>query len=374
MSSRRIAMLLSNDFSSDPRVEKEALALADDGWQVTVIAWGRSGRLPEREGRARYDVIRTGPRAPYGSGLRSVTLFRRFWQDAAAQARELAPAAVHCHDLDTAPAGLAAVRGVPSAKLVLDLHEMYRESRMVPTGAVTGPLARIAVDAIERRALARADLLVLAAPAFEDRYRGFSPRVIVENAPDAEMFVPVEHDSDGLRVCYAGQKRYAASLEALIDAVGADERLSAVIAGGGVAEAEIDRYASGRSRIEVTGQFAYGELPGIYARCDAVFAVYDSAVGNIGLTIPVKALEGMASGLPVIVNEGTWFGRFVVANRAGVAVARGDDAGAIGAALRLLADDPEGARRMGRNGRALIESGLNWHDASMRLVSAYCAL
>lgn len=375
MSQPRVVMLLSNDFSSDPRVEKEAVALAAAGWSVTVIAWCRTGRFPEQENQAGVDIVRVGPVAPYGSGPRSLPLFRQFWRNAADAAVKLAPRVVHCHDMDTAWAGLSAVKRLGGdTKLVLDFHEMYRESRMVPKGRITGPVGRAAIDMIERRALKRADLLVLAVPGFEERYGAFEPRVVVENAPDHTRFVPrPDVARDGLRVCYIGQKRYVNSLRELMEAVQGDGRLSAFIAGGGVAEKTVDEMARDYERVEISGHFTYAETPALYEGCSAVYAVYDQHVGNIRLAVPVKALEGMAAGLPVITNRDTWFGRFIVAEKAGVVV-EGGDVEELTAALVALADDPEGAAAMGARGRAIIEDRLNWTCAVNRLVEAYSRL
>jgi hypothetical protein len=76
----RIAMVLSNPCSPDPRVEKEAAALSTAGHEVIVVAWDRAGGLPEAEKKDGFSVVRTGPRARYGGGLSSIGRFRRFWR------------------------------------------------------------------------------------------------------------------------------------------------------------------------------------------------------------------------------------------------------------------------------------------------------
>lgn len=374
MSARSVAMIVSNEMLSDPRVEKEAAALAAAGWKVTAVAWGRSGTAPAKETRGSLDIVRTGPVAPYGAGLKSLGLFRAFWADAAREVVALRPDVVHCHDMDTASAGLAALKELPaSTKLVLDWHELYRESRMIPRKPLLRRVAQAFVDRLERKAHARASLLIVAAPAMvEERYAAFERVLVVENAPDAERFTPSDElaSADRLRVCYVGAKRYAESLELLMRAVQADERFSAYLAGSGVAEAEVARTAAGYDRVDVSGAFTAEEAAGLYAGCDAVFAVYDAKVGNIRVALPVKALEGMAAGLPVIANQGTWFGRMVEREGVGVTVG-GTDVDELVSALRLLADDPERRAEMGRRGRAYIEQHMNWADASARLVDAY---
>ena len=37
-------MLLSKEFCNDPRVNKEAKALVDSGYDVTVLMWDRQGK------------------------------------------------------------------------------------------------------------------------------------------------------------------------------------------------------------------------------------------------------------------------------------------------------------------------------------------
>jgi glycosyltransferase involved in cell wall biosynthesis len=366
-------MLLSNEFASDPRVEKEALALASAGWDVTVLAWNRSGTLPAVERREGFAIERVGPVAAYGSGLKNLAGFRGFWDAAARRAVQLTPSVVHCHDLDTAPAGLSAVKALAGTRLVVDFHELYRESRMVPRGAVLGGLARAAIDALERRVLARADAVIVSTEAMRDRYvvLGVSP-VVIENAPDAQMFTPevAAELHDGFRVCYAGQKRYTESLIALAEAVQRDPRFHARLAGGGVSAEKIAQVAAGLERVQATGPFTYAEAPALYRGCDAVYAVYDRRVGNIRIALPVKALEGMASGLPVIVNRDTWMGDFVVREGVGIAVG-GESVDELAAALAGLADNPEAAREMGLRGRRYVEEKLNWEIVSARFIEVY---
>ncbi len=374
-----VVMLLSNGLSSDPRVEKEASALAGAGRRVTVIAWDRSGELPPAEERSGFAIERLGPPAEHGAGLRNLGLYRAWWREAAARAVELRPDVVHCHDLDTAPAGLRAVRdagraGGDAPKLVLDFHELYRESAMVPQAGIVGSLTKAAVRTLERRAIPRADAVIVANPGTVEYYRplGATGRlVVVENAPDAEAFRPAASRQERVfTVGFAGQKRYMPPLFALLDAVRGSDELAAVLAGGGTGAAQLATAAQGVPRVEVSGPFRYADLPALYERFDAVYAVYETHLGNVRTLFPVKVMEGMACALPVVVAEGTWAGDYVVENRIGVAVPAGD-AETLRGALLQLARDPEACAAMGARGRRLVEQGLNWAAASGRLLSTY---
>jgi glycosyltransferase involved in cell wall biosynthesis len=374
-----IVMLLSNGFISDPRVEKEARALLGAGWRVTVVAWDRTQEASAHEDRDGIAVERLGPAASHGGGLGNVSAYRAFWRGAARRAVELQADVVHCHDLDTAPAGLSAVRRIGREAgrripLVLDFHELYRDSGMVPHGGAKGAVAGVGVRLVERAALRRADLVVIANPGTADSYgRAAEGKVvIVENAPDSSVFRPNPQAREGrpFTVGYTGQKRYIDALVQLMDVVQRHPDMHALLAGGGTAAAEVERIASRLERIEVSGRFSYAELPALYARFDVVHAVYDATLGNVRTLFPVKVMEGMACGLPVIVAKGTWAGDWVVEHGVGVAV-DSSDSSELEDALVLLKGDPAMRAEMGVAGRRIVESGLDWATASNRLLAAY---
>lgn len=374
-----VVMVVTNDMVSDPRVEKEAEALVSAGYGVTIVAWGRTGDAPPSEKRNGYLIERLGPSGAYGGGLKSLPLFRRFWADAADRVLALKPDVVHCHDLDTAPVGLAVLkRADRRPRFVLDLHELYRYSRMVPRTGIKGVVARFAVSLLERRAYSAADVMLVANPgtAYHYEQMGFSDKVVmIENAADAELFRPrTKPPADRpFTVGYIGQKRYTQSLVTLMDIVERNEGLGAFLAGGGTAAQQIDRIAEAMPRVETHGRYTYAEQPALYERCDAVYGLYDSRVGNIKTAFPVKVMEGMACALPVIVNAGTWIGDYVAEQGIGFAVDGADDKD-IERALLALRDDPGLARRMGRRGRELVEAGLSWQRVSGKLIEVYSRL
>lgn len=378
MKPAKVVMLVTNDAVSDPRVDKEAHALAADGYAVTVLAWDRAGEAPTLENRGHVTYERLGPRAPYGGGLRSLDHFRRYWRAAADRALEIRPAFVHCHDLDTAPAGLRVRRGAtPPPRVILDMHELYRESGMVPQRGFVGTFARAAVRVLERRAFRVADAILVANPGTTDYYAALGvgeKLVVVENAPDISNFSPVQRpEGVPFTVGYFGQKRYPGELQVLMETVQLHPQMAALLVGGGVAADMIAGLARTMERIEVAGRFDYAELPELYARCDVVYAVYDVRLGNVRTLFPVKVMEAMASALPVIVAEGTWIGGYVAEHGIGAVVPAGDRA-ALEGALLGLARDPSERRAMGQRGRALVEAGLNWDAASRRLVALYRSL
>ena len=377
--SKRVVMFLTNDAVSDPRVEKEARALVGAGFEVTVLAWDRAGKAAPVEERDGFTIERLGPRAPYGGGVKSLPLFREFWRTAADRAAEIGPDIVHCHDMDTAPAGIRAVKRATGErpKLVLDMHELYRDSKMVPQRGAVGAVARTVVRILERRAFPAADVILVANPGTLGYYESLGAGdkvVLVENAPDTRLFAPSEQRPERpFTVGYFGQKRYLEGLLALVAAIRVHPDMAAILAGGGTAADEIARASADVDRIEVSGRFDYADLPALYTRCDAVYAVYGAVLGNVRTLFPVKVMEAMACALPVVVSTGTWIGEYVEREGIGLAI-DGDDPVALSEALVRLKDEPKIAEEMGKRGLAIVQAGLSWQAASARLVHAYEAL
>lgn len=371
----RVLMLLSNAFRSDPRVEKEASALILAGYDVTVVAWNRAGDLPTEETRDGIHVVRVGPGARHGEGLANIPAYREFYANAVEVGLSLRPDIVHCHDMDTALPGLTLHRrSATQPRLVLDMHELYRDSNMIPQRGLKGRVARAAVRSVELRAFRAADRILVANPGTAGYYEslGFGGKVtLVENAPDKERFKPFDRPAEEpFTVGFFGQKRYVEGLRQLIEVVRDHPDMRAWLAGGGVAEQEVFDLARDVDSIRVSGPFTYQDLPRMYTSVDAVHAVYDVRLGNVRSLFPVKVMEAMACGLPVVVAKDTWVGEYVERHAIGLAVTAGDRI-ELEAALVKLAHDPALRRRMGAAGRTLVEDGLSWQAASSRLIDTY---
>ena len=369
----RVVMIVSAAGTADPRITKEADALVADGWEVIVLAWDRERRDPAVVERCGWRIERVGPHATHGAGFHSIAGYRRFWRDAARRAAELSPRVIHCHNLDTVPAVLKLIRvRAGQTKLVLDFWELYRLSRALPQRGIPGVLARAAARYIERRSQPLAALTITVSEGQVPYYRdlGFHNIVLVENAPVAERYKLVERCEPSFVVSFIGQKRWVPALVNLMQAIQPHPDLEALLVGGGPAEAEIAELALKMERVEASGRVESTEIPFLYQRCDAVFACYDVSLENWRSAFPVKAMEGMACGLPLIVTRGTFIAEFVERHGLGCAVDDRDSSD-IERALVMLSQDRSIGREMGMRGRRLVDAGLNWSAAAERLCTAY---
>ncbi len=371
----RVVMFKTANAFLDPRLAKEADALTDAGYEVIVLAWDRTGAGGEPPAGSGWRVEHLGPRAAHGGGVRNISGFRAFWRQAGARAADLGADVLHCHDLDTAPAALRAMKLAapgPAPRLVLDFWELYRESRMLPQKGLAGTVARAAARVIERRSIPRAEFVITVTEGQVEYYRSLGAKrvVLVENAPVLGSYTPTDRREPEFVVSFIGRMRYVPALETLMRAIQPHPELGVLLVGGGPSAHKIREIARGLERVDVRGAVDNSKVAALYTECDAVYACYDISLGNWRTAFPVKVMEGMACGLPVVVTRGSWIAEYVEREGLGLAVDH-DDVADVERALVALASDRDAAREMGRRGRRIVERELNWDAAAARLVGAY---
>jgi len=103
-----------------------------------------------------------------------------------------------------------------------------------------------------------------------------------------------------------------------------------------------------------------------------VLVVPHPASAYMDVAVPVKLLDSMAAGRPVVVTPRTETRRIVDAAGAGV-VARGDEPEALADAIAPLLGDPSLAARLGAGARAAAERDFDWAVIGRRLAGEVLA-
>jgi len=142
--------------------------------------------------------------------------------------------------------------------------------------------------------------------------------------------------------------------------------LRLVVAGDGPYRATLEELARqyGVSRaVSFTG-FLGGGLPGAMAAFDVM--IVPSLYEPFGMV----AIEGAATGAPLVVADTGGLREFVDDHRTGVMFAPGD-AAALTAAIRCSVDDRPAARGMARQARTLVYERYGWSGIATGTVAAY---
>lgn len=361
---KKVLMLLSNPFLPDPRVEKEAKALGSAGREVTVLAWDRKGdKEPLFQGEG-FQVLRVPTRFAKGhffAGLPSFSL-KAIWKGLRSDCQ-----IVHAHDFDTLPQAwfIAKAKG---ARLVYDAHEHY--AKMVMLDMPRSVADRI--DGWESRLARRADLVIAANDPLLDH---LSPSikgrgVVVMNCIDLPSEVPEKRSGRKERVTlfYGGTLEPGRYVLELIEAVRRDESCVLRIAGRGRYEPEVRAVAKECDRVVFLGYVDQRTIIHETSRADAVVSLLDPSNENYRIATPVKLLEAMAVGVPVITTQGTLTGQIVKEEGCGIVLEWNEET--FGLALDKL-QDADSWNEMSAKARRAAERKYNWRTMRERLLQAY---
>ena len=215
----KVLMLLTNPATYDQRPLKEGHSLARRGFDVTILAWDRD--LETRSDTAFPDglkIKRFRLGAGHGTPQLTVPKLLVFYLWSMAQLLAALPDAVHSHDVDTLPVGVAARLLAPRRpKLVYDMHDL-------PEAFLKFfPLVRWTQSVALAFGARWADIVLVVNDRFVSYLSklGFDGKkmVVVMNAPPAEGSTGERRSSGIFRVLYYGWLGEARGVRPLVVAV-----------------------------------------------------------------------------------------------------------------------------------------------------------
>lgn len=359
----RVVMLVTNGFRPDPRVAKEAAALVSDGYDVTVLAWDRENKYPDRGEHlgAHIERVRTGWA---GSMLSFALFYPLFFLRALLAGLRRDPDIVHSHDFDTLPVGalIAWLRQVP---LVFDAHENYAQMVAID---LPGWAPRL-IERLEGILTRRAELVITVSEVHAAHMRPHARHgvVLVENCIDVpDRPVPEFADRD-LVLLYVGTLEPMRYIVETIQASKSLEGCVYKVAGWGRLEEAVRREADG-SKVQFLGFLRHADMLREMAACDVVLCLLDPANRNYVGNSPTKIYEAMAVGVPVLTTGGTTSGELVARTGCGLVIDWSEE-GYRRAIERFR--DPAQRRAWGLAGRAAAEREYNWGNMKRRLLDGY---
>ena len=252
---------------------------------------------------------------------------------------------------------LAKELAIPS---VLEVNAPLSRERERHERLSAGPLTRRA----ERRILAAASRVVVVSSALRpyalDAGVADACLRVVPNGVDVDRFTPrvaaVEGLAGGFLVGFCGTLKpwhdLAVVMEAMSQTAGL-ERCRLLVVGDGPSRGELVCCAEQlgiQHRVTWTGARHEDEVPGLLAACDLLCVPAPAGVDHY--FSPLKLLEGMALGLPVVATDAGDVATIAGGTDPAALLVEPGDSGAMGMALMKLLRDPALRQRLGRSGRA----------------------
>jgi hypothetical protein len=378
----KIAMLLSNPFRPDPRVQKEAESLAGFGYQVTVICWDREAGYPPEEvlpSGVRIIRIQDVP-SQYGIGVGQLRVIPKFWGAALIVLNALAPELVHCHDFDTLPAGIwwGKRHKIP---VIYDAHEYYAELIRPRLQGWIGKLVYHGVRLSEQMCARMADAVITVDRTLANIYRKTNRRVLVVG--HYPMLSMADQDAnpfhtDELHLLYAGRISTDRGMLVYQDIIrmlreaGIPARLT--LAGAFLPETELEIFQQASQDIlqwiTILGWVPYPEMPAVLRKADIGLVILLPEPRYVA-AIPVKLFEYMAAGLPVVASDFPAIREIVAEHQCGVLV---DPIFGVQSAVQAITSwwqDRTSGRCTGERGRQAVITQYNWELLMEKLSELY---
>jgi glycosyltransferase involved in cell wall biosynthesis len=365
-------MLLTYPYRPDPRVFREARAMARHGFKIHLIAWDRDSGRRHQVDENGVDVVRVGPRCPYRS-VRSIMLrLPRYWFNALRESRRMDFDIVHCHDFDTLPLGMMLSK-LRSRPVLYDAHEIY--SDMIGKDA---PGVSQFVWTCEKWMSGRAEELVtvneaLAAKLSKDRA---TPARIVRNSPDIGILDGAEakpikerYNLRGFVISYLGSLEPGRFVPELVSSSEPSGEITLAIAGNGTLRPLVEKAASTNHSIRFLGTLDTDEALRVTWASDLVVAMLDPSNRNYRASTPVKVLDAMACGRPVVTSEGLDISNVVDSVGCGFVIPY--EIRAFRKTVEHAIASPKVLDEMGQKGREYFEKELSWEHSEEELLRAY---
>jgi glycosyltransferase involved in cell wall biosynthesis len=278
---------------------------------------------------------------------------------------------------------VAVVRRRP---FLLEVRDLWPEFA-IGMGVLTNPVLIRVARGLERFLYRRATRLLVNSPAYVAylERQGVPPATIefIPNGVDPGMFDPQASPAaaraalglgDGYIVTYAGAIGLANDLGIVLDAAARlrdRPEVTLLLVGDGKERARLEARAAaeGLTNVRFFGARPKHDMPLVLAASDACLAILQD-IPEFRTTYPNKVFDYMAAARPTVLAIDGVIRTVIDDARGGVFVPPGD-AGALAAAIRALAADPEEGRRMGQRARAYVEQHFDRRaqaEAFVRLV------
>ncbi len=366
----RVLICRSNPIAPDPRVEKEARSLSQQGYSVTALGWDRSGLLPQREDLGWACVVRLPIRAGYARGLMNF-LPLILWQVSllawlVSHRREFD--ILHACDFDTILPALACKKAFKKV-VVYDIFDFYADHlRLTPQ-----PIKRL-IRRVDLWAIGQADAVILVDESRQAQIAGSQPKrlAIMYNTPEdvTSEQLTQPNPEDTIHLAYVGLMQVERGLLDLLEVVGCHPDWKLDLAGFGGDEALLLERAKGLKNVAWHGRVLYSTALALSAQANVLVALYDPSIPNHRYASPNKIFEAMMLARPVIVARDTNVDRIIQQTGSGLVVEYGN-AAELEAALERLERDPDLRARLGCAGRKAYEETYSWNIMERRLIEIY---
>lgn len=313
------------------------------------------------------------------TGMRQAITLVRFWIWIIFAALNIKFDVIHCHDLDTVPAGWLVGR-LKRKRIIFDAHEHFSSQVKITSGDRIAHLA----DRMERFLVPRVDAVITVG----DRLRKFMEEegakrvVLVHNSYrrsdfdfDADLIAQKRAELDlntkTVIISYLGAFTKTRYINLLLEAGAQRPDVGLLLAGRGPLEDTVREYAERHENIIYAGVVSEREVALLTCTSDAIFCCYNPDDPNNYFSMPNKFFQALAAGKPCIATQSVgelsdWIEKFEF----GVLI-ENVTVSEISHAMNELTDIDRVAHFQANARNAFASHGFNWDASRDRLLALY---
>lgn len=331
-----VLMIVSGDYTKDPRVLREKECLEQKGFKVDVADWKRKH---------------------YNNNF--FTLFNLiFWQlNIIKQYKESDYDFVHCHDFDTLFIGVFLKKRI-GCTLIYDSHEMYA---LMTNIWLVLPFEKLLLSNVDKCIGVSEPVL------FYLEYLGAKNINVVHNCKPLQDIKKRVNGSENLVVSYFGTLSRLRMFPEIVDIMGSIQDVDFIIGGYGPLYNEVENRCSRYDNISFQGFVSEQKVMQYTSFSDIVLCMLNPDNHNCRYGMPNKFFECLVLGKPILVTKDTYIGDLVKNQMLGFTVDYDSDS--IVSFFKNI--DKSMCKEIGGNALFLAENCFNWECEQQYLLEVY---
>lgn len=371
---KNILFIRSNAVNPDSRVEKEAITLKNQGYNIKILAWDREKNYQLKEQNLNIEntsipIYRKGIKAAFGVGFKKnifpllkFQVYILYFLIKNSKRIDI----IHACDFDTALSAFIFAK-IFRKKIIYDIFDFYIDCCNVPKSI------RTIILNLDNYIISHSDIVILCTEKRKEQINGSFPKKIeiIHNTPYEKILKNgYLKNNEKIKIVYVGVLlKEERLIEELINVVKENKNYELHIGGFGVLEKEIKEVSNKYENIIFYGKISYEKTLELENQCDIMTAIYDPEKRNHYYAAPNKFYEALMLGKPLIMVRNTGMSEIVEKNNIGEIIDFNKKS--LERGIKKLVERKNEWEKISKKMKKIYEEDFSWKEMEKKLINLY---